>query len=71
MYGQDNKWDTEIHYNDSDDLYCYYTYYILLEYFDNIVYISNNKNNIATEEDIYNLQKLINDMTKITKIKSD
>jgi hypothetical protein len=59
------------HIFNGDDLYCYYTYYILLEYFDNIVYISNNKNNIATEEDIYNLQKLINDMTKITKIKSD
>lgn len=54
-----------------DDLYYYYTYYILLEYFENIVYNSNNKNNIATTEDIYNLQKIINDMTKIIKIKSD
>jgi hypothetical protein len=59
------------HIFNGDDLYCYYTYYILLEYFDNIVYNSNNKNNIAKPEDIYNLQKLINDMKKITKIKSD
>jgi hypothetical protein len=59
------------HIFNSDDLYCYYTYYILIEYFDNIVYNTNNKNNIAKQEDIYNLQKLINDMKKITKIKSD
>lgn len=48
----------------ADELYCYYTYYILLEYFDNIVNISNNKDNIATEEDIIELEKIINDMTK-------
>ena len=28
------------HIFNGDDLYCYYTYYILLEYFDNIVYNS-------------------------------
>jgi len=59
------------HIFDDDDLYYYYTYYILLEYFENIVYNANNKDNIATNEDIYNLQMKINDITKMTKIKSD
>jgi hypothetical protein len=36
-----------------------------LEYFDNIVYLSNNKDNIATEEDIIELEKIMNEMTKI------
>ena len=47
-----------------EELYCYYTYYILREYFDNIVYDSNKKN-IASKEDIYNLEKIMNEMTKI------
>ena len=51
--------------NNTDELYCYYTYYILLEYFDNIVYLSNNKENIATDKDMDNLEKIMNDMTKI------
>jgi hypothetical protein len=48
-----------------DELYCYYTYYILREYFDNIVYLSSSKNNTATDEDIHNLEKIMNNMTKI------
>jgi hypothetical protein len=63
-YGAEN---TERIYKDknSEELYCYYTYYILLEYFDNIVYLSNNNDNIATEEDIIELEKIMNEMTKI------
>ena len=37
----------------------------VLEYFDNIVYLSNNKENIATDKDMDNLEKIMNDMTKI------
>jgi hypothetical protein len=40
-----------------DQLYCYYAYYILLEYFDNIVYQSNNKETTSTEEDMIELEK--------------
>jgi len=63
-YGAENM---ERIYKDknSEELYCYYTYYILLEYFDNIVYLSNNKDNIATDEDIIELEKIISEMTKI------
>jgi len=51
--------------NNINELYCCYTYYILLEYFDNIVYLSLNKDNIATDKDIENLEKIINDIAKI------
>ena len=40
-----------------DQLYCYYAYYILLEYFDNIVYQSNNKETTSTDEDMIELEK--------------
>jgi len=35
-----------------------------LEYFDNIVYLSNNKDTEATTEDIEELEKLIKDISK-------
>jgi hypothetical protein len=47
-----------------EELYSYYAYYILLEYFDNIVYLSNNKDTEATTEDIEELEKLIKDISK-------
>ena len=47
-----------------EELYRIYTYYILLEYFDNIVYLSNNKDTEATTEDIEELEKLIKDISK-------
>jgi hypothetical protein len=47
-----------------EELYCYYAYYILLEYFDNIVYLSNNEEAEATTEDIEELEKLIKDISK-------
>ena len=47
-----------------EELYSYYAYYILLEYFDNIVYLSNNKDTEATAEDIEKLEKLIKDISK-------
>jgi hypothetical protein len=48
----------------NEELYCVYSYYILLEYFDNIVYLSNNKEAEATTEDIEELEKLIKDISK-------
>ena len=47
-----------------EELYRVYSYYILLEYFDNIVYLSNNKDIEATAEDIEELEKLIKDISK-------
>jgi hypothetical protein len=47
-----------------EELYCYYAYYILLEYFDNIVYLSNNEEAEATSEDFGELEKLIKDISK-------
>jgi hypothetical protein len=47
-----------------EELYRSYTYYILLEYFDNIVYLSNNKDTEAIAEDIEELEKLIKDISK-------
>ena len=47
-----------------EELYRSYTYYILLEYFDNIVYLSNNNDTEATTEDIEELEKLIKDISK-------
>ena len=47
-----------------DELYHSYSYYILLEYFDNIVYLSNNKEAEATAEDIEKLEKLIKEISK-------
>ena len=47
-----------------EELYRVYSYYILLEYFDNIVYLSNNKDTEATTEDIEELEKLIKDISK-------
>lgn len=47
-----------------EELYCYYAYYILLEYFDNIVYLSNNEEAEATTEDIEELEKLIKVISK-------
>lgn len=46
----------------SEELYYYYTYYILLDYFDNIVYHSSKKKNIASIEDINNLERIINNI---------
>lgn len=63
-YGAENM---EHIYKDknSEELYCYYSYYILLEYFDDIVNLSNNRDNMATHEDIAELEKIMNDMTRI------
>ena len=47
-----------------EELYRLYSYYILLEYFDNIVYLSNNNDTEATTEDIEELEKLIKDISK-------
>ena len=47
-----------------EELYRLYSYYILLEYFDNIVYLSNNKDIEATAEDFEELEKLIKDISK-------
>ena len=47
-----------------EELYRIYSYYILLEYFDNIVYLSNNNDAEATTEDIEELEKLIKDISK-------
>jgi len=47
-----------------EELYRLYSYYILLEYFDNIVYLSNNEEAEATTEDIEELEKLIKDISK-------
>ena len=47
-----------------EELYRVYSYYILLEYFDNIVYLSNNNDAEATTEDIEELEKLIKDISK-------
>ena len=47
-----------------EELYRVYSYYILLEYFDNIVYLSNNKDIEATAEDFEELEKLIKDISK-------
>jgi hypothetical protein len=47
-----------------EELYRIYSYYILLEYFDNIVYLSNNNDAEATAEDIEELEKLIKDISK-------
>ena len=47
-----------------EELYRVYSYYILLEYFDNIVYLSNNNDTEATTEDIEELEKLIKDISK-------
>ena len=47
-----------------EELYRIYTYYILLEYFDNIVYLSNNNDTEATTEDIEELEKLIKVISK-------
>jgi hypothetical protein len=47
-----------------EELYCYYAYYILLEYFDNIVYLSNNEEAEATSEDFGELEKQIKDISK-------
>jgi len=47
-----------------EELYRLYSYYILLEYFDNIVYLSNNEEAEATTEDIKELEKLIKDISK-------
>jgi hypothetical protein len=48
----------------NEELYSYYAYYILLEYFDNIVYLSNNNDTEATAEDIEKLEKLIKNISK-------
>lgn len=48
-----------------DELYSYYAYYILLEYFDNIVYLSNNKESTATDKDIEELEKKIKELSNI------
>jgi hypothetical protein len=48
----------------NEELYSYYAYYILLEYFDNIVYLSNNNYTEATAEDIEKLEKLIKNISK-------
>lgn len=47
-----------------EELYRSYSYYILLEYFDNIVYLSNSNGSEATVEDIEELEKLIKDISK-------
>lgn len=47
-----------------EELYRVYSYYILLEYFDNIVYLSNNEETEATAEDIEELEKLIKVISK-------
>ena len=47
-----------------EELYRVYSYYILLEYFDNIVYLSNNNDAEATTEDIEELEKQIKDISK-------
>ena len=47
-----------------EELYRLYSYYILLEYFDNIVYLSNNNDTEAIAEDIEELEKLIKDISK-------
>ena len=47
-----------------EELYRLYSYYILLEYFDNIVYLSNNEEAEATTEDFGELEKLIKDISK-------
>lgn len=58
-YGAENT--TYLFKNKNDEeLYRSYAYYILLEYFDNIVYLSNNNDAEATIEDIEKLKKLIN-----------
>lgn len=62
-YGAENTANIFKNKNE-EELYCSYSYYILLEYFDNIVYLSNNKDTEATAEDIEELEKRIKDISK-------
>jgi len=63
-YGAENTAYIFKNNKNEEELYCSYSYYILLEYFNNIVYLSKNKETDANAEDIEELEKLIKDISK-------